>query len=119
MITKLVHCFYEMKLIALAAITGQLLRNVKVHLLYISPILKQTPQASDGGKLYFPYIFNIPIFEAMSDSYERFEMYSYHLQLVSLIKMYSKFFLILSDQILSNQSFQSRKQCRCAQRGND
>jgi hypothetical protein len=66
MIAKLVHCFYELKFFTLAAITGQILRDIRVHLFYVLPILKQTSQINDGGKAYYPYLYSIPIFEAMS-----------------------------------------------------
>jgi hypothetical protein len=46
---------------------GQLLRDIRVHVQYYIPsIIKQTTQINDGGKAYYPYIYSIPIFEAMS-----------------------------------------------------
>jgi hypothetical protein len=55
-----------MEMFTLAVIVGQLQKDIRIHLYYVPPILKQTPQTIDSAKAYFPYIYNIPLFEAMS-----------------------------------------------------
>jgi hypothetical protein len=69
MIARLVHCFYKLNFFTLAAITGQLRRNIRTHLHYIPAILSQTSQTADAGKAYFPYLYNIPLFEAMTGNF--------------------------------------------------
>lgn len=78
--------------------TGQLLSNIQAHLGYTPSILSRTPQTADGGKAYFPCLYNIPLFEAMTgkffkkymlikknflEAYEKFEMNVYYISIVS------------------------------------
>lgn len=67
----------------LAAITGQLRKDILAHLDYVPLILKQTPETIDAGKAYFPYICNILLYEKMSETYDKFELNDYYISLVS------------------------------------
>jgi len=83
-ISKLIHCFYEMKMFTLAAVTGQLLRDTRVHLSYIPNIVKKTPFTVDSGKAYFPYIYDVLVFEEMTEAYDQNGLYVYYMSLIKL-----------------------------------
>ncbi|KAI6198256.1 hypothetical protein M3Y99_01891300 [Aphelenchoides fujianensis] len=83
-IAKIVHCFFETGMFTLAAVSGQLLAEVEWHLACIPGIVSQTPHTHDAGKDVFPFLYNMSIFEAMAEAYDRLNLNVYYMYLTKL-----------------------------------
>lgn len=75
-------CCAALRLPTLAAIIGQMRKNLAPHLLNVEAFLLDTPNTLDAGQAYFPLIADFSLMEFMAATYEKHGMQSYLHQLV-------------------------------------